>query len=232
MESNTIISNMAEMDLQTAPPEVVSTVGPQQNEATNDQQLPGSFPLPISPERPGSSASDESHKPGVETPSSSVEGSKGEESKNGGETCDEIQIVVGPWTEDSEQVCSRGALILSFVDDFQTITRPFDYVMSLPGKNFRTQILSAFNVWLQVDEKSYNIIDKVIGMLHNASLLYVESIHKHSAGQVLRLTVSTTSKMVHNSAAALRQPIVCLAMLRRLILQTMHTFLHSKSFSI
>ena len=160
MKSNTIISNMAGMDLQTAPPEVVSTVSQQQNEATNDQQLPGSFPLPISPERPESLASDKSHKPGVETPSSSVEGSKDEESKDGGETCDDIQIVVGPWTEDSEQVYSRGILILSSVDDFQIITRPFDYVMSLPGKNFRTQVLSAFNVWLQVDEKSYNIIDK------------------------------------------------------------------------
>lgn len=43
--------------------------------------------------------------------------------------------------------------------------------MSLPGKNFRTQILAAFNVWLRVDERSFNIIDRVVGMLHNASLV-------------------------------------------------------------
>lgn len=59
------------------------------------------------------------------------------------------------WTEQSEKA----------------ITRPFDYVMSLPGKNFRTQVLAAFNIWLQVDERSFNIIDRVVGMLHNASLL-------------------------------------------------------------
>ncbi|KAM0794821.1 isoprenoid synthase domain-containing protein [Usnea florida] len=53
----------------------------------------------------------------------------------------------------------------------QAITRPFDYVMSLPGKNFRTQVLNAFNVWLRIDERSLNIIDRVVGMLHNASLL-------------------------------------------------------------
>ena len=45
--------------------------------------------------------------------------------------------------------------------------------MSLPGKNFRTQVLTAFNVWLRIDERSLNIIDRVVGMLHNASLLYV-----------------------------------------------------------
>ena len=44
--------------------------------------------------------------------------------------------------------------------------------MSLPGKNFRTQVLNAFNVWLRIDERSLNIIDRVVGMLHNASLLY------------------------------------------------------------
>lgn len=46
--------------------------------------------------------------------------------------------------------------------------------MALPGKNFRTQVLAAFDVWLQVDERSLNIIDRVVGMLHNASLLYVQ----------------------------------------------------------
>ncbi|KAL8756241.1 MAG: hypothetical protein Q9199_003063 [Rusavskia elegans] len=43
--------------------------------------------------------------------------------------------------------------------------------MERPGKSFRRQVLAAFNVWLQVDEVSFNIVDRVIGMLHNASLL-------------------------------------------------------------
>lgn len=52
------------------------------------------------------------------------------------------------------------------------ITKPFDYIAVLPGKNFRAQILSALNVWLQVDYQSLSVIDRVISKLHNASLLY------------------------------------------------------------
>ncbi|KAL8978947.1 MAG: hypothetical protein Q9177_006265 [Variospora cf. flavescens] len=52
---------------------------------------------------------------------------------------------------------------------------PFDYLMARPGKNFRRQVLAAFNVWLQVDEVAFNIIDRVVEMLHNASLLSVAS---------------------------------------------------------
>ena len=43
--------------------------------------------------------------------------------------------------------------------------------MAMPGKNFRTQVLVTFNKWLQVDERSLDIIDRVVGMLHNSSLL-------------------------------------------------------------
>lgn len=33
-------------------------------------------------------------------------------------------------------------------------------------------MLAAFNVWLKIDQESCEVIDKVVGMLHNASLLY------------------------------------------------------------
>ena len=79
--------------------------------------------------------------------------------------------LIGPWTAESEQVLHLRPSAACNADYIQAITRPFDYVMSLLGKNVRSQLLSALNVWLQVDEKSYNIIDKVIVMLHNASLL-------------------------------------------------------------
>jgi geranylgeranyl diphosphate synthase type 3 len=52
--------------------------------------------------------------------------------------------------------------------------KPFDYVMALPGKILRTQVLSTFNIWLQIDEHSYNVFHKVVAMLHNASLLCVD----------------------------------------------------------
>ena len=79
--------------------------------------------------------------------------------------------LLGPWTAESEQVVHLRLSAACNADYTQAITCPFDYIMSLTGKNVRSQLLSAFNVWLQVDEKSYNIIDKVIEMLHNASLL-------------------------------------------------------------
>lgn len=90
----------------------------------------------------------ETESPGSLTPESSV-------ASEDGRSRQKLLSLSGLWTEQSEKA----------------ITRPFDYVMSLPGKNFRTQVLAAFNTWLQVDERSLSIIDRVVGMLHNASLV-------------------------------------------------------------
>ncbi|KAL8690194.1 MAG: hypothetical protein Q9224_004463 [Gallowayella concinna] len=48
---------------------------------------------------------------------------------------------------------------------------PFDYMMNHPGKDIRKQLIASFNAWLQVPPSSLEIITKVIGMLHTASLL-------------------------------------------------------------
>ena len=48
---------------------------------------------------------------------------------------------------------------------------PYDYVTSHQGKNFRTQLITSFNAWLQVPEESLQIITSVVGMLHESSLL-------------------------------------------------------------
>lgn len=48
---------------------------------------------------------------------------------------------------------------------------PFDYLEAHPGKDVRTQLINAFNLWLQVPEPDLAIINKVVGMLHTASLL-------------------------------------------------------------
>ncbi|KAM5430474.1 geranylgeranyl pyrophosphate synthetase [Microsporum canis] len=61
----------------------------------------------------------------------------------------------------------------------QTIRGPYDYITSKPGKEFRTQLLSAFNVWLKVSPDSLQCISGVIRMLHNASLL-VDDIQDNS----------------------------------------------------
>jgi geranylgeranyl diphosphate synthase type 3 len=48
---------------------------------------------------------------------------------------------------------------------------PFDYLFAHPGKDMRTQLIAAFNQWLEVTPASLEIITKVVGMLHTASLL-------------------------------------------------------------
>ncbi|KAI9792704.1 MAG: geranylgeranyl pyrophosphate synthetase [Peltula sp. TS41687] len=48
---------------------------------------------------------------------------------------------------------------------------PFDYLFAHPGKDFRSQLIAAFNAWLKVPTASLSIITKVVGMLHTASLL-------------------------------------------------------------
>ena len=52
---------------------------------------------------------------------------------------------------------------------------PFDYMFDKPGKNIRRQLISAFNACLKVPEESLAIITEVVGMLHTASLLYVNT---------------------------------------------------------
>ena len=48
---------------------------------------------------------------------------------------------------------------------------PFEYLESHPGKDIRTQLITAFNAWLQVPSSSLRIISGVVTMLHTASLL-------------------------------------------------------------
>jgi len=48
---------------------------------------------------------------------------------------------------------------------------PYEYLFAHPGKDIRAQLISAFNEWLEVPPESLEIITKVVGMLHTASLL-------------------------------------------------------------
>ena len=62
---------------------------------------------------------------------------------------------IAHWTADKENI----------------LKGPFEYLEGHPGKDIRTQLISAFNAWLQVPTSSLQIITKVVGMLHTASLL-------------------------------------------------------------
>ncbi|RYP33119.1 hypothetical protein DL767_004904 [Monosporascus sp. MG133] len=61
----------------------------------------------------------------------------------------------------------------------QTIRGPYDYISSAPGKEFRTQLLGALNIWHKVSPESLECISNVVRMLHNASLL-VDDIQDNS----------------------------------------------------
>ncbi|KAK6329696.1 geranylgeranyl pyrophosphate synthetase [Orbilia brochopaga] len=74
-----------------------------------------------------------------------------------------LKVIHRPWSETKEKaVCA-----------------PYDYLSSLPGKDIRSQLIQAFNVYLQVPEESLTIIKQVVAMLHNASLL-VDDVEDNS----------------------------------------------------
>ncbi|KAG9001935.1 geranylgeranyl pyrophosphate synthetase [Tulasnella sp. JGI-2019a] len=52
-----------------------------------------------------------------------------------------------------------------------TLMEPFAYISSVKGKDIRGQMIEAFNYWLHIPEEKLAVISRVVGMLHNASLL-------------------------------------------------------------
>ena len=51
------------------------------------------------------------------------------------------------------------------------LLEPFHYLRAHPGKNIRSQLIEAFNHWLQVPAEKLAIIKDAVEMLHTASLL-------------------------------------------------------------
>ncbi|KAF2453650.1 geranylgeranyl diphosphate synthase [Lineolata rhizophorae] len=68
-----------------------------------------------------------------------------------------------------ELILRQGARWSSAKD--KILLGPYDYLFGHPGKDIRSQLISAFNAWLKVPEDSLKVITKVVGMLHTASLL-------------------------------------------------------------
>lgn len=56
---------------------------------------------------------------------------------------------------------------------------PYDYLWGHPGKDIRSQCIAAFNLWLQVPPERLEVITRVVGMLHTASLL-VDDVEDNS----------------------------------------------------
>ncbi|EOO02679.1 putative geranylgeranyl pyrophosphate synthetase protein [Phaeoacremonium minimum UCRPA7] len=61
----------------------------------------------------------------------------------------------------------------------KVVLGPFDYLYNHPGKDFRAQLIKAFDAWLEVPPESLEVITKVVGMLHTASLL-VDDVEDNS----------------------------------------------------
>ena len=70
-------------------------------------------------------------------------------------------------------------ILWSFDRKEDTIRGPYDYISSSPGKEFRTQLVNALNLWQRVPNESLATISAIIRMLHNASLL-VDDIQDNS----------------------------------------------------
>ncbi|KAG2129857.1 isoprenoid synthase domain-containing protein [Suillus bovinus] len=51
------------------------------------------------------------------------------------------------------------------------ILEPYTYITSKPGEDIRTRLIEAFNIWLAVPSDQLEVIDHVVQMLHNASLM-------------------------------------------------------------
>ncbi|KAJ1917922.1 Geranylgeranyl pyrophosphate synthase [Mycoemilia scoparia] len=51
------------------------------------------------------------------------------------------------------------------------LLEPFEYLKSIPGKNIRTLLIDALNIWLLVDEKHLEILKDIISSLHVGSMI-------------------------------------------------------------
>ncbi|KIK77660.1 hypothetical protein PAXRUDRAFT_834931 [Paxillus rubicundulus Ve08.2h10] len=51
------------------------------------------------------------------------------------------------------------------------LLEPYKYITSKPGKEIRSLLIEAFNIWLDVPRPQLDVISRVVRMLHSASLM-------------------------------------------------------------
>lgn len=74
------------------------------------------------------------------------------------------------------RTATHGTLQLTVHLLWQTLIEPYTYLAAIPGKEFRSALTAAFNVWMHVAQDDLDIVKKVVGMLHTASLLSVSPL--------------------------------------------------------
>lgn len=61
----------------------------------------------------------------------------------------------------------------------EKILEPYRYLAGQPGKGIRDKLVEAFNLWLKLEEGPLTAVQKVVQMLHNASLM-IDDIEDNS----------------------------------------------------
>lgn len=59
------------------------------------------------------------------------------------------------------------------------LLQPFHYLLQVPGKQIRSKLTKAFNLWLDIPTDKCTVVGDIIEMLHNASLL-IDDIEDNS----------------------------------------------------
>lgn len=63
----------------------------------------------------------------------------------------------------------------------QVLLEPYSYLRSVPGKEIRSSLIDAFNVWLKLPEEVLVVIKAIVAQLHTASLMCVGFFCDHRA---------------------------------------------------
>lgn len=101
----------------------------------------------------------------------------------------EAYVGLPPWTDKNELA----------------LLEPYNYIVSLPGKDLRTQLLRAFNAWYNVPEPTFKVISECVAMLHNASLLFddIEDFTELRRGQPVAHRVYGLPRTINTAAYAM-----------------------------
>ena len=69
---------------------------------------------------------------------------------------------------------NNGRQQFTFDEQVRLTKEPFHFLMkNTQGKEIRSKLIDAFNIWLNVSDETQQVVRTVTQKLHNASLLYV-----------------------------------------------------------
>lgn len=91
----------------------------------------------------------------------------------------------------------------------QKILMPYTYILQVPGKQIRKKLSLAFNYWLRVSDDKLRAIGEIVQMLHNSSLLWVNSITRFKLYNSSPITRSAVN-FKYQKSRTYRNGIVCL----------------------